>query len=197
MLIFFKGLPQSVDDEALRKLFSPFGILKDVRLATFRNGFSKGIAYIEYEDDVSLQLQYWLFTHIIRVTDGLTFVTSRPVRVLLWRRWTTRKLKGNRFSLLLATHRRRGIPRIFPVICCKIFFLLNLQCFVCNQTTVTINVVWFCCSFLQRRPPTAFVPRSLQVHKTDTESTSNGSEPKKPMTNEDFKKLLALKRPAQ
>ena len=51
----FKGLPQSVNDEALRKLFEPFGILKDVRLATFRNGYSKGIAYIEYEEEVSLQ----------------------------------------------------------------------------------------------------------------------------------------------
>ena len=48
--LFVKGLPQTITKEALGKLFSPYGNLKDVRLVTFRNGHAKGHAYVEYEN---------------------------------------------------------------------------------------------------------------------------------------------------
>ncbi|KAK2723233.1 squamous cell carcinoma antigen recognized by T-cells 3-like [Artemia franciscana] len=51
--VFVKGLPKSKTKDDLIKLFEPFGILKDVRIVTFRSGQPKGIAYIEYEDPVA------------------------------------------------------------------------------------------------------------------------------------------------
>lgn len=37
-----------------KNCFSQHGKLKDVRLVTYRNGSSKGLAYIEYENEVRL-----------------------------------------------------------------------------------------------------------------------------------------------
>lgn len=51
----FLGLPFSADKAALEKIFSPYGILKDIRIVTYRNGHSKGIAYVEFEDEVSIE----------------------------------------------------------------------------------------------------------------------------------------------
>jgi RNA recognition motif-containing protein len=42
-----------MSEEEVEKIFSPHGKLKSVRLVTFRNGHSKGLAYVEYEDEVS------------------------------------------------------------------------------------------------------------------------------------------------
>lgn len=49
------GLPFSADKAALEKIFSPYGILKDIRIVTYRNGHSKGTAYVDYEDEVSIR----------------------------------------------------------------------------------------------------------------------------------------------
>lgn len=49
----FSGLPLSVTKEDLEKLFGQYGTLKDVRLVTYRNGHSKGMAYVDFEDEVS------------------------------------------------------------------------------------------------------------------------------------------------
>lgn len=51
--LFVKGLPFSIKESDLKELFGKFGDLKDVRLVTFRNGHSKGIAYVEFEDEVT------------------------------------------------------------------------------------------------------------------------------------------------
>jgi len=51
--ILFPGLPKTMTKKDVEKVFSPFGVLKDVRLVTFRNGHSKGMAYVEYEDEVN------------------------------------------------------------------------------------------------------------------------------------------------
>lgn len=64
--LFVKGLASTTTKEDLENLFSKFGILKDVRLATFRTGISKGIAYVEFEDEVSA-------TMAMNKTDGTTF----------------------------------------------------------------------------------------------------------------------------
>ena len=46
--LFVKGLPKSATKETLQELFGKFGQLKDVRIVTYRNGHSKGIAYIDF-----------------------------------------------------------------------------------------------------------------------------------------------------
>lgn len=50
--LFVKGLPFSMSQEDLRKLFAEFGALKDCRLVANRTGRSKGIAYLEFENAV-------------------------------------------------------------------------------------------------------------------------------------------------
>ncbi|XP_043684557.1 squamous cell carcinoma antigen recognized by T-cells 3-like [Vespula pensylvanica] len=46
--LFVKGLPVATTKEDLEKIFNIHGKLKDVRLVTYRNGHSKGLAYVEY-----------------------------------------------------------------------------------------------------------------------------------------------------
>ncbi len=48
--LFVRGLPLEATKETLAKLFSPYGSLEDVRLVTFRNGHSKGIAYVDFKN---------------------------------------------------------------------------------------------------------------------------------------------------
>ncbi|XP_023217913.1 squamous cell carcinoma antigen recognized by T-cells 3-like [Centruroides sculpturatus] len=51
--LFVRGLPPSMTVEELEKMFSTYGELKDVRLVTYRNGHSKGLAYVEFADENS------------------------------------------------------------------------------------------------------------------------------------------------
>ena len=51
--LFVKGLPPSVTKEALEDMFSKYGKLADVRLVTYRNGHSKGLAFVDFEDEVA------------------------------------------------------------------------------------------------------------------------------------------------
>lgn len=51
--LFIRNLPRETTLEELRNIFSKFGALKDVRIVTFRNGQSKGLAYVDYVDEVS------------------------------------------------------------------------------------------------------------------------------------------------
>ena len=51
--LFVKGLPKSMDKDQVTALFSPFGEIKELRLVTFRNGHSKGIAYVDFKDEVA------------------------------------------------------------------------------------------------------------------------------------------------
>jgi hypothetical protein len=38
--------------EELEGVFKSYGALKDVRIVTYRNGHSKGLAYVEFHDEV-------------------------------------------------------------------------------------------------------------------------------------------------
>ncbi|XP_067679944.1 squamous cell carcinoma antigen recognized by T-cells 3-like [Haliotis asinina] len=49
--LFVKGLPFTCNKEAVTNIFNQHGKLKDVRLVTYRNGMSKGIAYVEFETE--------------------------------------------------------------------------------------------------------------------------------------------------
>ncbi|XP_046385900.1 squamous cell carcinoma antigen recognized by T-cells 3 [Ischnura elegans] len=62
--LFVKGLPLSSTKEDLKNLFSPYGTLKDVRLVTYRNGHSKGLAYVDFEDEAAA-------AHALIKTDGM------------------------------------------------------------------------------------------------------------------------------
>ena len=46
--LFVRNLPKSATKSDIEKLFGAHGELKDVRLVTFRNGHSKGIAYVDF-----------------------------------------------------------------------------------------------------------------------------------------------------
>ncbi|QQP35469.1 Uncharacterized protein FKW44_023703, partial [Caligus rogercresseyi] len=49
--LFVRGLNFSSTREEIQDHFSQYGALKEVRLATFRNGKSKGIAYVDFENE--------------------------------------------------------------------------------------------------------------------------------------------------
>lgn len=55
--LFVKGLPYSMTEADVRSVFEPYGDLKDVRIVTFRNGHSKGIAFIEFHKEVSFRYE--------------------------------------------------------------------------------------------------------------------------------------------
>ncbi|XP_062533562.1 squamous cell carcinoma antigen recognized by T-cells 3-like [Armigeres subalbatus] len=51
--LFVKGLPFEATNDDVRKLFEPYGTLKDVRIVYYRSGKSKGLAYVEYESEAA------------------------------------------------------------------------------------------------------------------------------------------------
>ncbi|XP_058825092.1 squamous cell carcinoma antigen recognized by T-cells 3 [Topomyia yanbarensis] len=51
--LFIKGLPFEAGNEDVRKLFEPYGKLRDVRVVYYRSGKSKGLAYVEYESEAA------------------------------------------------------------------------------------------------------------------------------------------------
>lgn len=48
--LFVRGLPMTMNEEEVSEIFKPYGKLKEIRLVTYRNGRSKGLAYVEYEN---------------------------------------------------------------------------------------------------------------------------------------------------
>ena len=59
------GLPPSTTKEQLEEIFKVHGNLKDVRIVTYRNGHSKGLAYVDFDDEVSAN-------KALIATDGMT-----------------------------------------------------------------------------------------------------------------------------
>ncbi|XP_001602582.2 squamous cell carcinoma antigen recognized by T-cells 3 [Nasonia vitripennis] len=49
--LFVKGLSPTTTKEDLENIFRVHGSLKDVRIVTYRNGHSKGLAYVEFDDE--------------------------------------------------------------------------------------------------------------------------------------------------
>ena len=79
--LYVKDLPQSTSKEDLTKLFGAYGELKDVRLVTYRNGHSKGIAYVEYVNETSASKAI-VHTDGMKIQDKLISVaiSNPPVR---------------------------------------------------------------------------------------------------------------------
>lgn len=50
LLNLFAGLPLTTTKEELEELFKVHGELMEVRLVTYRNGHSKGLAYVDFKD---------------------------------------------------------------------------------------------------------------------------------------------------
>jgi len=51
--LFLKGLPASYTKVNIQEIFGVHGKILDIRLVTYRNGHSKGMAFVDYEDEVS------------------------------------------------------------------------------------------------------------------------------------------------
>jgi RNA recognition motif-containing protein len=51
--LFVKNLAPEVTESDLRKVFEKYGGLKDIRIVTYRNGHSKGSAYVEFVDELT------------------------------------------------------------------------------------------------------------------------------------------------
>ncbi|XP_001946245.2 squamous cell carcinoma antigen recognized by T-cells 3 isoform X2 [Acyrthosiphon pisum] len=75
--LFVKGLPFTCTKTDIENIFKPYGALKDVRVVTFRNGHSKGLAYVDFEDEVSA-------AQALLKTDN-TIIKDRTISVALSR----------------------------------------------------------------------------------------------------------------
>lgn len=53
--LFVSDLHPEVDEAMLRSVFEKYGQLKDIRIVTYRNGHSKGRAYVEFDDELGAQ----------------------------------------------------------------------------------------------------------------------------------------------
>lgn len=73
--LFVKGLPLSTTKEDLEKQFGEYGKVKDIRLVTYRNGHFKGLAYVDFVDEVSA-------AHALLKIDGMT-MGDRTVSVAI------------------------------------------------------------------------------------------------------------------
>jgi len=49
------NLTADTDEQTLRLLFAKYGELKDIRIVTYRNGHSKGCAYVEFRTEADAQ----------------------------------------------------------------------------------------------------------------------------------------------
>ena len=50
--LYISGLDYSVTRQELQEIFGKFGKVSDVRVPTYRNGHAKGIAFVDFEDEV-------------------------------------------------------------------------------------------------------------------------------------------------
>lgn len=73
--LFVSNLSPTTTKEDLHKVFDKIGCLKDIRVVTFRNGHSKGNAYVEYEDEISAN-------EAVNKLDG-TLIDGRNIKVAI------------------------------------------------------------------------------------------------------------------
>ena len=55
--LFIRGLSYSTTSEQLEELFSEHGKVSSVRMVTYRSGQPKGLAYVEYEEEVGVKTE--------------------------------------------------------------------------------------------------------------------------------------------
>ena len=98
--LFVKGLPKSATKETLQELFGKFGQLKDVRIVTYRNGHSKGIAYIDFLNaNEASKAVLKLDNHVIEGYTISVAISEPPARKQLEPVSVTKSLGGFRSVL--------------------------------------------------------------------------------------------------
>lgn len=73
--LFVRGLDASLSENEVKSLFDPVGSIKSLRLVTYRNGFSKGICYIDYHDSETAE-------KVRQEMDG-SLIKGRKITVLI------------------------------------------------------------------------------------------------------------------
>jgi RNA recognition motif-containing protein len=53
--LFVSNLSLDATSDDLHNLFSKYGVIRDIRIVTYRNGHSKGCAYVEFKDELDAQ----------------------------------------------------------------------------------------------------------------------------------------------
>ncbi|XP_050527291.1 squamous cell carcinoma antigen recognized by T-cells 3-like [Daktulosphaira vitifoliae] len=76
--LFVKGLPFSCTKTDLENIFKEYGTLKDIRIVTFRNGHSKGLAYIDFEDEVSAAAALLKTDNMVIQNKTISVALSQP-----------------------------------------------------------------------------------------------------------------------
>ncbi|KAM7541330.1 hypothetical protein Aperf_G00000026748 [Anoplocephala perfoliata] len=83
--VFIGNLPFSTNEEEVRSLFLPFGAIKGVRLIRDKStGAVKGIGFVEFEDQTSVQLVVRQSAASLRGSDALS-IGGRQIRVEAWK----------------------------------------------------------------------------------------------------------------
>lgn len=102
----FIGIPLTVTKTDLEKIFEAYGPLKEVRLVTYRNGHSKGLAYVEYGNEAAAA-KALLHTDEMKIEDKIISVaiSQPPNRKKLQTTEDTAQIE----SLGKATSSRTGI----------------------------------------------------------------------------------------
>ncbi|PNF41960.1 Squamous cell carcinoma antigen recognized by T-cells 3 [Cryptotermes secundus] len=172
--LFVKGLPVTVTKEELEDVFKSYGSLKDVRIVTYRNGHSKGLAYVEYHDEAAA-------AHALIKTDGMT-MGDRTVSVAISKPPERKNNPGvtARAASIMSLGggarafgaRGRGRTQVS---------LLPRSLQVSHRTSTT--------------PSSSTVPACSTVSSNGsngngTANGDGGTETQKPMSNSDFRQML-------
>lgn len=76
--LFVKGLSLSMNESEVRAAFEPHGKIKAIRLVTLRNGISKGICYIEYNDAETAEKVRQKMDQSVLENHTITVLVSNP-----------------------------------------------------------------------------------------------------------------------
>ncbi|KAB7501239.1 Squamous cell carcinoma antigen recognized by T-cells 3 [Armadillidium nasatum] len=76
--LFVKGLSLSMNENEVRAAFEPHGKIKAIRLVTLRNGISKGICYIEYNDAETAEKVRQKMDQTVLENHTITVLVSDP-----------------------------------------------------------------------------------------------------------------------
>jgi len=76
--LFVKGLPFEMSQEDVTEMFKEFGDLKEVRLVTYRNGHSKGLAFVEFKDEATAAAALLKTDGMVKGESTISVAISNP-----------------------------------------------------------------------------------------------------------------------
>lgn len=100
--VFIRGLPFSLTEEKIRELFQPHGEIKETRLVTFRNGHSKGICYLRYNDAETAE-------KVVKAMDG-TEVEGKIISVMISDPSNKKPKEGNAKNTPVEGNSEKKVP---------------------------------------------------------------------------------------